>query len=259
MTFNNSILLILKNDNGLHFNELLSRISSRYSNQKSAYSALCRAIKNLDSFGQIRKKDSRIYITDKGLASIQIEMKEKLVLKLNEILKKPIENIEELVQLLIVFTERANESNDLLQNAKENAQFTIKDISVLQEKIEQHQEALQKMCSLIGVQEERLRELNFNDVIEIKLDKKFVKRAKNYLEKEKLIIETLNPELLERLPEVLKKGDSFIVENEFLDEVFSILLSEQFSDFVLYLPKIKCIASKGTIKCYGSFKELKNF
>ena len=72
MTFNNSILLILKSSKNIEFNELLSRISSRYKNQSSAYSSLSRALKNLESLGKIKRKNNRIYITDKGMASIQI-------------------------------------------------------------------------------------------------------------------------------------------------------------------------------------------
>jgi hypothetical protein len=256
MTFNNSILLILKEEKSADFNELLAKISSRYKNQTSAYAALSRSLKNLESLGQIKRKNNRIFITDKGQVSIQIEMKEKLVLKLNEALKKPIENIEELVQLLIVFTERANESSDLLQNAREHANFTIEDLSNLQEKIEERQEVLSKMASLIGVQEERLRELNFNDVRSVNFDEKFKEKALAYLGKEKLVIETIDSGLIETLPELWKKENSFVIEEEFTKKAFDILLDFPLSEMVIYLPKIKCEISKGKANCLGSFKQL---
>jgi hypothetical protein len=259
MTFNNSILIILKQNKHLDFNELFAKISSRYNNEKSAYSALSRAIKNLESLGKIKKKNNRIFITDKGLASIQIEMKEKLVLKLNEQLKNPLANIEELVQLLIVFTERANESRDLLQNARENCSFTIKDISELQERIEDRKDLLSKMASLIGMQEERLRELDFTDKIELNFDDKFVDKAINFLHGERVIIETMDNELIGKIPDLWKKNEAIIVEKEFTKNVFEILLSEPLVKMVIYLPKIKCVASKGKVSCTGSFSLLKSF
>ncbi len=259
MTFNNSILLILKQSGSLEFNEIFSKISSRYKNQKSAYASLRRALKNLDSFGLVNKQGTRFFITDKGLASVQVEMKEKLVLKLNEDLKKPLDNIEEIVQLLIVFTERANETSDLLQNARENATFTIKDISELQEKIEERKGFLDKMASLIGVQEERLRELDFNDCVEFDFDEKFVKKALHFIGNEKVILEVRHEELLNKIPELWQKENSIIVENEFKEKIFEILLKQPLFEFTLYLPKIKCFASKGKINCYAPFNTLKEF
>ncbi len=259
MTFNNSILIILKQNNGLDFNELFSITSSRYNNQKSAYASLCRALKNLESQGQIKKKDNQIFVTDKGLASIQFEMKEKLVLKLNEQLKNPLGNIEELVQLLIVFTERANESRDLLQNARENSSFTIKDISELQERIEERKDLLSKMASLIGVQEERLRELDFNDKIIMAFDEVFVNKAIKFLGNDRLIVETRDNELLKKIPDLFKKNDSIIVEGDFVKDIFEILLSEPFAKMVIYLPQIKCVMYNGKVNCFGAFSKIKEF
>ncbi len=259
MTFNNSILLILKQNGNEEFNELLSRISQRYKNNSSAYSALSRAIKNLDSLGLVNRKGSRIFITDKGLLSIQIEMKEKLVLKLNELIKKPIENLEEIVQLLIVFSERANESSDLLLNARENALFTIKDLSELQEKIEQRKVFLEKMASLIGVQEERLRELNFNDSRKFVFDNNFVKKLISFSGEEKIVIETRDHILLKKTPNVFRKENSFIIENEFKEKIFNILLNFKLSKFIIYLPRMKIFVSKGEANCFALHQTIKSF
>jgi hypothetical protein len=258
MTFNNSILLILKQYKSIEFNELLSKISSRYTNSSSAYSALSRALKNLDSLGQVKRKDSRIFITDKGLASIHVEMKEKLVLKLNEAFKKPLINLEEIVQLLIVLSERASESNDLLQGAKEYAEFTIEDISALQDAITEQQEFIEKMRSLLGVQEERFRELDFNDCLELVFDKKFVEKASSFVN-DKIIVKTNDKDLLEKIPEVWQKDASIIVDKEFSKNLFDILLDNSLSEFTIYLENIKCVASKGMVNCYSSHKLLNEF
>lgn len=243
----------------MEVNELFSRISSRYSNSKSAYASLSRALKNLESLGQIKRKGDTIFITDKGLALIQIEMKEKLVIKLNEVMKKPIENIEEIVQLLIVLTERANESSDLLQNAKENALFTIKDFSDLQEKIDERKEFLDKMASLIGVQEERLRELNFNDSKKFIFDDYFVKRIDLFLGEEKLIFETKDKEILGVIPTLFKKQNSIIVGNEFKEKIFNVLLKNSLAKFTIYLPNMKIINNNGQSNCFALYKNLREF
>lgn len=259
MTFNNSILLILKQNGSEEFNELLSRISPRYKNTNSAYASLCRSLKNLDSLGFVNREGSRIFITDKGRVSIQIEMREKLVLRLNDLIKKPIENIEEIVQLLIVFTERANESNDLLLNARENSNFTIKNISDLQESIEQRKIFLDKMSSLIGIQEERLRELNFNDSRTFMFDEFFVKKLFLFSINEKIIIETRDLILLKRLPGVFRKENTFIIENEFKEKIFRILLLNPFCKFTIYLPRLKFFVSRGDVKITGLHYAIKEF
>ena len=44
----------------------------------------------MTSFGLI-KRWFKVFITDKGLSSMSVEMKDKLVLKLNQSMKKPID------------------------------------------------------------------------------------------------------------------------------------------------------------------------
>jgi len=259
MTFNNSILLILKNSKNIEFNELLSRISSRYKNQKSAYSSLSRALKNLESLGKIKKKNNRIFITDKGMASIQIEMKEKLVLKLNDAMKKPIDNIDEIVQLLIVLTERANESNDLLLNARENALFTISELSNLQEQIEEKKDLLDKMASLIGVQEERLRELNFNDEKSFVFDDKFIEKVLKFIKDEKIILKTRDEDLLEEIPDLWKKDNLIVVDNEFKEKIFGILIQFPLAEITLYLPNLKIMIERNMAYCFALHNTIKEF
>ena len=259
MTFNNSILLILKNSKNIEFNELLSRISSRYKNQSSAYSSLSRALKNLESLGKIKRKNNRIYITDKGMASIQIEMKEKLVLKLNEIMKKPVEHIDEIVQFLIVLTERATESKDLLLNARENATFTISEISNLQEQIEEKKDFLDKMASLLGVQEERLREINFNDEASFEFNEKFIVKVLKFIKDKKVILKTHNKDLLDEIPDLWKKDNLIIVENEFKEKIFGIIIQFPLAEITFYLPNLKIIVERNTAYCFALHKTIKEF
>ena len=57
MTFSNSVLLIIKQNNGIDHNDLFARISSRYKNHSSANSALSRTLKNQISFGLIKNEN----------------------------------------------------------------------------------------------------------------------------------------------------------------------------------------------------------
>lgn len=259
MTFNNSVLLILKQNQGIEFTELYLRIAPRYKNSLSAKAALLRSLKNLESEGLIKRKESSVFITDKGLVSIQIDMKEKLIIKLNEAFKRPTYNIEEIVQLLIVLSERASESSDLLISAKENAEFTIRDISNLQDDITRYQEKLEKMRALLGVQEERFRELNFIDSKSFVFDEEFLKKCKKALVGEKLIVETIDSDFKQKIPEIFLKENKIIVEKEFESTFFKLVLENPLIKMTFYLPKIKCIISKGSAFCFADYNTLKEF
>ena len=70
MTFNNNILLIVRQSDGIDYNDLFSKIMPQYKNEASAKSALSRALKDLSSFGLVKRDGRKIFITDKGIASI---------------------------------------------------------------------------------------------------------------------------------------------------------------------------------------------
>ncbi|MBT4870516.1 MAG: hypothetical protein HON47_03000 [Candidatus Diapherotrites archaeon] len=259
MTFNNSILLIIKQNNGIDYNDLFARTSSRYKNRSSANSALSRALKNQISFGLIKNEGNRYFITDKGLASISIEMKEKLVLKLNENMKNPLNNLEEIVQLLIVLSQRSSLDNDLLINAKESASFTISDIEDIRKKITKEKTFLKKMDSLIKKQEEKLKELDFNDSKEVSFDEEFAKKLIALANGQKIVFEIKDKELAEKIPFSNKKVSEIIVEGENIEKIFEILLENKLYEIIIYLPRIKVRISRGKAKVFSSYELLKKF
>jgi len=259
MTFNNSILLIIKQNNGIDNNELFARISSRYKNRSSANSALSRALKNLISFGLIKDEENRYFITDKGLASISIEMKEKLVLKLNENMKNPLNNLEEIVQLLIVLSQRSSLDSDLLVNAKENAAFTISDIENIRKKIIKERGFLKNMDSLIKVQEAKLKELDFNDSKEVDFDKVFTKKVIIFANEQKIVFEVNDKELAQKIQISNKKVSEIIVGGEETKRVLAILLENRLSKITIYLPQLKVRVRGGKAKVFSSYKLLKKF
>jgi len=82
---------MIKQTPGIDYNSLLNRVSANYSNVNSARAALSRAIKDLAIFGLVRKQQNRFFATDKAVLLVNSEMKNKLVLKLNQAIasKKP--------------------------------------------------------------------------------------------------------------------------------------------------------------------------
>jgi hypothetical protein len=259
MTFNNSVLLIIKQNEGIDYNELFARIASRYKNESSANSALCRALKNLTSFGQIKSEGHNYFITDKGVASISIEMKEKLVLKLNENMKRPMNNLEETIQLLIVLSQRSSLDNDLLINAKENASFTIKDIQDIRKKITKEKAFLKKMDSLIKDQEDKLKDLDFNDSCEINFDEKFVERVISFSNGKKIVFELNDKSLIEKIPFPNKNVSEIIVGGEQIKQMFDVLLDYRLSKATIYVPKVKIRLRRGKAKIFSSYSVLENF
>ena len=81
MTVMDSILLQI-NQKKTNFNELLTRIIPNYSSTESARAALSRVIKNLVSFGYIKKTEDFFEITEKGK---KIEEESKLNISSEEI------------------------------------------------------------------------------------------------------------------------------------------------------------------------------
>ncbi len=259
MTFNNSVLLIIKQNTGLDYNDLFARIVSRYKNPSSANSALSRALKNLVSFGLIKKEGNNLFITDKGSASISIEMKEKLVLKLNESMKKPLPNIEEIIKLLIVLSQRAAQSPELLSNAKENASFTIKDVEDVRAKIKERRIYLKKMSLLLKVQEEKLRELDFNDSIQVTFDEMLVEKIVSFSVNDKLVLETRDSELERLIPQIWRKQSEYVVEKENIGQLCKILLEKQLFKANIYFSGIKINVNNTKANCFASYKTLKKF
>ncbi len=259
MTLRNSVLLMIKQSPGIDYNDLLARISSRYKNPSSANSALNRVIKDMTSFGLLKKENNKLFVTDKGSASISIEMKDKLIMRLNEEMKKSFPNYSDIVQLLAVLYQRSSASSDLLNNAKQNSTFTINDIENLRKKMSDRRRYLKKMSLLLKQQSEKLRELDFNDSIEMVFDKDFISKTVAFCGDQKLVVETKDEDLLLKVPEHWKKQNSLIVEKESIQLLLQLILSNPSAKATIYMPGIKSILFSGKIICYGTSKTISSF
>src|SRR3989338_6120857 len=87
MTARNAVLLIIKQNQGIEYNALLNKIAPNYSTLNSARAALSRTLKDLRAFGLVTKQGNNLFITEKAGTEISSEMKSKLILKLNQLVR----------------------------------------------------------------------------------------------------------------------------------------------------------------------------
>lgn len=254
MTLNNSILLLIKQHPGIDYNDLYAKIASRYKNPASAKSALMRGLKDMSSFGLIKREGTKLLITDKGLSSMSIEMKDKLVLKLNQEMKKPLDNLDDIVKFLVILSQRGGQDKDLLNNAKENASFTINDVVELRKDIRAKRKYLKKMGELLEAQIEKLKELDFNDSSVLTFDESFTEKIIEYCGGRKISVEIKDEAVLSKIPTHWIKQGIISVEGENISLVIQLLLNSPSTKAVLYLPSIKVVIMAGKATIFGSHK-----
>lgn len=254
MTLNNSILLLIKQNPGIDYNDLYAKIASRYKNSASAKSALMRGLKDMTSFGLIKREGTKLLITDKGLSSMSIEMKDKLVLKLNQEMKKPLDKLDDIVKFLVILSQRAVQDKDLLNNAKENASFTINDIIELRKDIKVKRKYLKKMGELLEQQIEKLKELDFNDSSVLTFDESFTEKIIDYCGGRKISAEIKDEAVLSKIPTHWIKQGIISVDGENISLVVQLLLSSPSTKAVLYLPSIKVVIMAGKATIFGPHK-----
>ncbi len=261
MTFNNSLLLLIKQNPGVDFNDLLAKITPRYKNPSSAKSALMRSLKDMTSFGLIKREGSKLLITDKGLASMSIEMKDKLVLRLNEEMKHPLSSIDDIVRLLLILSQRGSQDKDLLNNAKENSSFTISDIEELRKEIRAKRKHLKRMSLLLEQQIEKLKEIDFNDSAILPFNEEVAERIALFSKGQKIVVETKDSDVLSKIPEHWKKvgTDIISVEGENINLLSQLLAGLLSAKAVLYLPGLKVTLMAGKATIVGPYKLVKQF
>jgi len=254
MTLNNSILLLIKQHPGIDYNDLYAKIAARYKNPASAKSALMRGLKDMSSFGLIKREGTKLLITDKGLSSMSIEMKDKLVLKLNQEMKKPLDNLDDIVKFLVILSQRGAQDKDLLNNAKENASFTINDIVELRKDMRAKRKYLKKMGELIEQQIEKLKELDFNDSSVLTFDESFTEKIIDYCAGRKISAEIKDELVLSKIPSHWIKQGIISVDGENIPLFIQLILSSPSTKAILYLPRIKVRIMAGKATIFGPYK-----
>ena len=171
MAARDSILLIIKQAKSIDYNTLLNRVSANYGSLNSARAALSRTLKDLNAFGLIQRRKNTIYITDKGAAQISLEMKSKLLTKLNQALKSKnrLQETDEIVTNLHTLIERSKNDADLLKAARGSVEFKLADLERLNERVKKQSSHLAYINKVLSGQINSLKELGFNDVKAITL------------------------------------------------------------------------------------------
>lgn len=163
MTSKTSILLIISQNPGIDYQAVLAKIAPNYANLNSARAALSRVLKDAVSFGMLQKKDHQLFLTDKGAAGLKVKMHDKLVLKLNQLMKvrSVASNPDALVQHLSVLLERGKMDPRLLDNARASVSFSVNDLTNVHAGLQENIRHLQYLEKTLSTQLHSLREFNF--------------------------------------------------------------------------------------------------
>jgi hypothetical protein len=160
---------------------------------------------------------------------------------------------------LLVLNQRGSQDKDLLNNAKENASFTINDIEELRKEIRAKRKHLKKMSLLLEAQANKLKELDFNDSLTLSLDSDFISKMVLFSKNQKIVVETKDNTILEKIPQHWVKNGIITVEGENINLLGQLLASMLSAKATLYLPGAKAILMTGKATLFGSYKKLKEF
>lgn len=237
MTAKNSILLIIKQSPGIDYNSLLSKIASNYGSVNSARAALSRAVKDMTAVGLITKDGRKFVATEKGQAMISGEMKNKLLLKLNQTLqsKNSAQDIDTIVEQLAVLIERSKADPDLLKAARGNSRFYISDLKQIAERLDKRISQMQYYKEIFGKQIDSLCQLDFNDSFSTKWKTELIPiiiSFANQLEATELLVESPAPGHVEELALALNektKSQALLLPKQRLSELLK-LAEQQFQN-----------------------------
>lgn len=268
MTLSDSILLNI-GQSKTTYNDLLTRILPNYSSKASAKAALSRALKNAISFENIKKENNSYMLTEKGKLIVESKLKNKILLNINELIKKPVkkdslENIDEIVKHLQIFLERSKQDSTLLKVGKTSATFYIRDLEHLKKDLEKKTTHLSYLNKVLEKQILILQEQNFEDVSVLNLNadsiNNIIKLSEFYNVSEITIDcdaddeNTIN--LLEKNYVFVKKTtNTFVLKVEDIDVFKKILFNnlELFlkTKFKIYVNEVVIKLEKGKLYFFG--------
>jgi len=174
MTARNSILLIIKQQPGIEYNNLLNKIAGSYGSIESARAALSRSIRYLTALGLVARKQNNLFATGKGAAILHSEMQNKLLQRLNHLMnrKDAAAQFDNAVELLQTLIERSKQDKDLLLAAKGSVDFYISDLTALEEDVEKRIHSLNYLHKIFEQQVSSLKQLDFPDFRKLDWNKK---------------------------------------------------------------------------------------
>ncbi|MFH1234505.1 MAG: hypothetical protein V1493_02730 [Candidatus Diapherotrites archaeon] len=231
MASKNSVLLVLKQNSGIKYHDLLAKIVGEYSNINSSRAALSRLVKNLEVLGLVCRRNEQLFLTDKGLLKIQAEMKNKLLLKIEEIVKEADHrNPEQLVKQLSVLVERAKQEQDLQSIAKSSLSFPVSRIEKIGIRAEEHSRHLAYLSRVISKDVRALRAMDFKDSLELNAGEKKSRRIILGISKKisaDFLVQCNDPEKMRQLKESFgggAQGESVVFPVAGFEKTASFLL-----------------------------------
>ncbi|MDO8537917.1 MAG: hypothetical protein Q7S21_03450 [archaeon] len=269
MTTQNNILLIVKQNRGIDYNALLTKISPNYASINSARAALSRAMKDAVAFGLVIKQKNAFFLTQKGELSLSTELKNELLIKLNKTInvKDPVSEIDSIVKQLHTLIERSKQDTDLVKAARGSTDFFISDLNEINRNLTERSKHLDYLINVFGSQIDTLKGMNFNDSQTFSLNEENFNQLLKISEKtdfQQLIIETNDTIFLESLAEKhsikTKSGSLFLPSNKLLDclqEIKKYFLTDVTKNIRLNLGSIKLYISFPRLTIIGSFNEVK--
>ncbi len=262
MASKNSVMLSINQLPGIKYHDLLAKIAGEYSNINSARAALSRLVKDLEALGLVRRKENNLFLTDKGVLKIQTEMKNKLLLKLNKLVKEAdSRNPDPLVQQLSVLVERSKKDEGLRGVARSTVSFPVSRIFKISEKIGEQGKHLSYLSRITAKHAKALREMNFADLTEVELTGKkkarLVKGMKKGLSGEFIAkAGEKNSELIEKLPGVRRK-ESVYFQPDCLEKVIDFLSGSE-EKSVIVAGKLRVELKGKKAKVIGPAESVKN-
>lgn len=267
MAAHNSILLIIKQHNGIDQVSLLNKLSQNYASMNSARAALSRALKDLSAVGLIQKKDNAIFVTDKGNTLIHSEMKNKLLLKLNTSIKQKdsLNHIDEIVSQLSTLIARAKADSDLLKAAKGSTDFYLSDLNELSEGLDRRIKQFSYLDGVLKNQITALQELNFYDARQFEWASQaleLIKSVPSQTEGNTFTVECLNESFFETVKQAFQpkvQGKNIVLEDQSLPNLLMLLQenhSLEYNTVNLYFATIRIRISFPQILLFGPYQKL---
>ncbi len=271
MTTKNAILMIVKQNNGIDYNSLLSKFASSYSNINSARAALSRSLKDLTSFGLLERKGGRVYLLLKGESEIYSAVKNKLVLSLNASLRQrqPSADIDSIVEKLQALIERAKQDKDLLRTSKSSLDFRISDLEKVRSETERKARHLDYLTKVLGEQVGSLKDMDFYDANERSIDREAISvltTALSAMPESEFTVECRNPQVLSILAEnagAKPRETSFSLPKDFAPQFLDFLLKNRaaFAEppIVIFSSVLKAQFHREKMLVSGPFSEVRKF
>jgi len=218
MKFNTRILLKINENPGISTPLLLTWISVDYKSKASARSALSRALRMMNALGLINEKKKIFFITEKGNRELQMQMKLKLIINLNELIgsQNSFREIEKIVSGLAVMNQKIKHDNSFKETVIDNSHFFLTDLRKIETKLEKEIKHLKYLRNVFGNQIGELERSGFKDIIVLKADKKNLDNLFKLCKKEVLIIsqdQILLKKLGKKTGEKIKQSQAVIGKN----------------------------------------------